>query len=82
MLEEFKQTWYTEYLISLRLLHKDILQTKFENSICEGDIVLIKNPALKRQHWKLGRAISLKPGSDGLVRSVLLKGDEQYKKKS
>ena len=79
MLEDFKQTWYTEYLISLRLLHKDILQTKFENRICEGDIVLIKNPAKKRQHWKLGKVVSLIPGNDGLVRAVkLVKGDEHW----
>ena len=37
MLEDSKQTCYTEYLISLRLLHKYILQTKFENTIREGD---------------------------------------------
>ena len=77
MLEDVKQAWYTEYLISLRCLHKDLLQTKFENTIREGDIMLIKNPAQKRQHWKLGKVISLIPGSDGLVRAVkLFKGDE------
>ena len=47
MLEDFKQAWYKEYLISLRLLHKDILQTKFENSICEGDICPHKKPSSK-----------------------------------
>ena len=80
MLEDFKQAWYTEYLNSLRLLRKVLLQAKIESRICEGDIVLIKNPAKKRQHWKLGKVISLVPGSDGLVPSVkLFKGDEHYK---
>ena len=80
MLEDFKQTWCTEYLISPRLLHKDILQTIFENSIREGDIVLIKDPPQKCQHWKLGKVISLIPGSDGLVHLVkLFKGDPDYR---
>ena len=45
-----------------------------------GDIVLIKNPAKKRQHWKLGKVLELIPGSDGNVRAVkIFRGDENYK---
>ena len=79
MLEDFKEVWYNEYLLGLRLLHKDLHQIKFENKVKIGDIVLIKNPAKKRQHWRLGKILELIPGSDGIVRAVkLFKADSDY----
>lgn len=38
-----------------------------------GDIVLIKNDTLARNHWLMGRVIETKPDSKGYVRSVILK---------
>jgi hypothetical protein len=37
------------------------------------DMVLIKNELQPPQMWKLGRVISLSPGSDGIVRVVTLR---------
>ena len=55
-------------------------QEKFKNRLRVGDIVLIKNPAKKRQHWKFGKVLELTPGSDGNVRIVkIFRGDENYK---
>ena len=67
MLLEFKELWYAEYLIGLRRLHRDLHQVHFQNKIQVDDIVLIKNPASKRQHWKLGRVLELILGDDGNV---------------
>ena len=45
-----------------------------------GDIVLIKNPAKKRQHWTLGKILELIQGSDGNVRAVkIFRGDAGYR---
>ena len=80
MLEDFKVVWFQEYLLSLEHLHKNLHQTNFVNRIKVGDIVLIKNPAKKIQHWKLGKILELIPGSDGIVRAVkVFRGDEHYK---
>ena len=83
LLENFKQIWYDEYLLSLRDSFKDLHNDKFINQVKVGDIVLLKNiqPDVikKRQHWSLARILELIHGSDGKVRSVkLLKGTADY----
>ena len=83
LLENFKQIWYNEYLLSLRDSFKDLHNDKFINQVKVGDIVLLKNiqPDVikKRQHWSLARILELIHGSDGKVRSVkLLKGTADY----
>ena len=81
MLDKFKELWYEEYLLSLRESFKDLHEVNFSNKIKVGDIVLVKNPAVKRQHWILGRILELYPGSDGKVRSVkLVRGNADYQK--
>ena len=61
-------------------MHKNLHQVRFCNKIKVGDIAIIKNPARKRQHWKIGRVLELIPGSDGNVRAVkLFRGDEHYR---
>ena len=80
MLEEFKLIWNREYLLGLRQLYKNLHQEKFSSRLRVGDIVLIKNPAKKRQHWKLGKILELIQGSDGNVRAVkIFRGDESYR---
>ena len=80
MLEEFKLIWNKEYLLGLRQLYKNLHQEKFSSRLRVGDIVLVKNPAKKRQHWKLGKILELIPGSDGNVRTVkIFRGDEGYR---
>ena len=80
MISQFKDLWYEEYLLSLRSLYKNLYENNFENKIKVNDIVLVKNPAKGRHHWRLGRVIELIYGADGKVRSVkLLKGDAKYR---
>ena len=82
MLDKFKALWYEEYLLGLKETFKDLHETKFENRVKVGDIVLVKNPAVKRQHWILGRILEIYPGADGKVRSVkLLRGKADYREK-
>ena len=71
--EHFRQLWYTEYLTSLRQMDKNLYQTKFENKIKVGDVVLIKIPNRKRPYWPLGRVTKAIIGHDGKIRSVELK---------
>ena len=82
LLDKFKALWYEEYLLGLKETFKDLHESKFENRIKVGDIVLVKNPAVKRQHWVLGRIIEVYPGADGKIRSVkLLRGKADYRDK-
>ena len=74
MLEEFKQMWYEEYLLSLREQCKNLHQIKFVNKIRVDDVVLVRGPSTKkRPHWMLGRVLELIYGDDNNVRSVKLK---------
>ena len=77
MLQNFKEIWYEEYLLGLQDTYKNLHDAKFKNRIRVGDIVLIRNPRLKRDQWILGRVLQLYPGNDGKVRSakVLRSGD-------
>ena len=80
MLDEFKDIWYKEYLIGLRDLHRNLHEKSFVNKVRVDEIVLVKNPAHKRHHWKLGRVLELIYGSDNKVRAVkLLRGDVNYR---
>ena len=80
MVNHFKDLWYEEYLLSLRSLYRNLYENDYENKIKVNDIVLIKNPAKGRHHWRLGRVVELIFGSDNKVRSAkLLKGDAKYR---
>ena len=80
MVSQFKDLWYEQYLLSLRSLYKNLYESDFENKIKVNDIVLIKNPAKGRHHWRLGRVMELIYGSDKKVRSAkILKGDEKWR---
>lgn len=48
-------------------------------NIAVDDIVLIINPNTPRGHWPVGRVIQVMPGSDGVVRNVIIKtGTGEY----
>merc|ERR1712082_196446 len=73
-LEEFRNLWYEEYLLSLREQWSNLHETNFVNRVKVDDVVLVKGPPdKKRLYWRLGRILELLPGSDGKVRSVRLK---------
>ena len=59
-------------------------------NLCVGDIVIIKDDNLSRNHWELASVTSVSEGKDGHVRSVklerpahklvlLVRGDEVVK---
>ena len=70
MLENFKDLWYEEYLLSLREAGKERYQKIWENVIKVGDIVLVTRPNKVRAEWSFGRVTELCPGKDGKVRVV------------
>ena len=73
MLDKFHESYYKDYLLSLRESCKDLHQVDFVNKVKVNDIVLIQSPSKPRPYWLLGRVIQLFPGNDKLVRSVQVK---------
>ena len=72
LFEKFKETWYENYLLSLREASRDIYQGAWEDKIRVGDVVLISNPVKVRALWQMGRVLDVLPGKDGKVRCVRL----------
>lgn len=72
VLDEFRDLWYQQYLLSLRETSKDVYQPIWEDKIKIGDIVLISSPIKPRPLWSLGRVTKLFTGADGKTRSVEL----------
>lgn len=68
--EEFRTRWYQEYLLSLRESSRNLYQTKWENLVKIGDVVLIKSPVKERPFWQMGVVMRLIHGDDGRVRTV------------
>ena len=61
-------------------MHRNLNEKRFVNKVRVDEIVLVKNPAHKRHHWKLGRVLELIYGSDNKIRAVkLLRGDVNYR---
>jgi hypothetical protein len=71
-LDQFKDLWYHEYLLSLREVKTDCFQPQWEDRIKVNDIVLISSPTKPRPMWTMGRITKLFTGSDGRTRSVEL----------
>ena len=68
--EQFWTRWRKEYLLTLQVRQKWL--NKHRN-VKVNDVVLVVNDIVPRCHWPLGRVISVKQSSDGLVRSVKVK---------
>ena len=43
--------------------------------VCVDDCVLVRDKNKKRNEWPVGRVVVVKPSTDGLVRSVIVKID-------
>ena len=57
ILNNFKSLWYENYLLSLREHSRNVYQSKWENRIKVGDIVLIKAMNKARPFWMMGRVL-------------------------
>ena len=71
ILNYFWKIWSREYLLELR----DIKQKMYKNSKTQqeiqiGDIVLIEEDKVKRNNWRIGRVNKLFNGRDGNVRGA------------
>ena len=66
---EFWTRWRQEYLSNLQSRSK-WLQTRRNMQI--GDVVMVKDETLPRNHWKLGQVCGTFPEADGLVRKVCI----------
>ena len=85
LMDNFREIWQNEYLLSLRDSYKDLRQENFCDKIKVGDIILVRNikPVFvkRRQYWSLARVLGVIRGHDGKVRSAsVLKGSADYLK--
>ena len=68
--EQFWRKWLREYLPTLQLKNKWFDK---QRNLKEGDLVLVADENTPRGLWPLGVIASVKPGRDGLIRSVSVK---------
>ena len=71
--ETFRETWYNDYLLSMREQAKHLFPGGWQNSIKAGDVVLVQQPNKPRPFWLLGHVLRVNIGNDSLIRSVELK---------
>ncbi|KAE9420746.1 hypothetical protein Angca_000352, partial [Angiostrongylus cantonensis] len=75
LIEQYWNIWNQEYLKSLRETHKLNINNKRGTPITLtiGTVVLIHDPALPRNTWKMARIIDLKQSESGAIREAQLK---------
>ena len=67
LLDQFWTRWKAEYLNNLQTRSK---WNKPQKNLAVEDIVLVKDPDLPRNDWRLARVIETKCSKDGFVRSA------------
>ena len=67
LVQEFWNTWSTDYLRSLQKIHK---WHKPLPNVKVGDLVMVLEATDLLTEWKMGKVIETFPGEDGLVRSA------------
>ncbi|VDP19783.1 unnamed protein product [Heligmosomoides polygyrus] len=72
--ERFWKIWQEQYLTSLREVHKKFTTNRRlgHNIPTVGDVVLVSDPVLPRNEWKLARITNTKQGADGGIREAEL----------
>ncbi|XP_068229591.1 uncharacterized protein [Palaemon carinicauda] len=73
IIENFKKLWFENYLLSLREHSRNLYQSKWENRIKVGDIVLIKAINKPGPFWMMGKVLELISGFNNNIRSGKLK---------
>ena len=69
--------WSTEYLRALRERHR-LKHQAVDNSLAQGDVVIIKEDQRNRNSWKLGIVDQLIVGRDGIVRAAKLRAGKSF----
>ncbi|CAJ0589052.1 unnamed protein product [Cylicocyclus nassatus] len=72
--EQFWKVWQHHYLTSLREKPPKKISRKRlgQETLIVGSIVLISNPVLPRNSWKLARITDIRRGTDGVIREAKL----------
>jgi hypothetical protein len=71
--EDFLRRWKKEYLLDLRSYH-EVRNSRRRPTACRvGDIVLLQDDVRPRHMWQRARIMETKPGTDGRVRTLILR---------
>uniref|UniRef100_A0A7I5ED04 CCHC-type domain-containing protein n=1 Tax=Haemonchus contortus TaxID=6289 RepID=A0A7I5ED04_HAECO len=72
--ERFWNIWQQQYLLALRETHRAQLSNRRQGNEHPqiGDVVLVCDPVLPRNEWRMGRITELKHSHDGEVREAEL----------
>ncbi|ETN69830.1 hypothetical protein NECAME_15066 [Necator americanus] len=72
--EHFWNVWQQNYLISLREMHRKYISSQRHHHLIPkvGAVVLLCDPLLPRNEWKLARITQTNTGRDGQIREVEL----------
>ncbi|VDP54846.1 unnamed protein product [Heligmosomoides polygyrus] len=72
--ERFWKIWQKQYLTSLREKQKTLLTNRRQGQVIPktGDVVLICDPVLPRNDWRVARITDVKQETDGFIREVEL----------
>ncbi|XP_063990952.1 uncharacterized protein LOC135169656 [Diachasmimorpha longicaudata] len=68
--QHFWTRWHREYISDLNLRSK---WSQGEHHIKEGTVVLLKEDHVPALQWALGRVVKVRPGADGIIRTVTVK---------
>ncbi|KHJ89034.1 integrase core domain protein [Oesophagostomum dentatum] len=79
--EKFWNIWQKQYLTSLRETHrKHAIRERQGTQVPRiGDVVLVSDPIIPRNEWKLGLVTDVKISSDGVIREVELRTSTRRK---
>ncbi len=72
--DTFWKRWKQEYLSTLQTRRK---WTDEKPNVQEGDVVLLKDPLVKRNEWPMGLVTKVIPSADGKVRKIEVKTIKQ-----
>ena len=67
MVQSFWELWQKQYLQTLQRSQK---WHKTTPNVAAGDLVMVLDETKLQTTWRMGKVISVSPGSDGLVRAA------------
>jgi hypothetical protein len=70
LMRSFWDRWHKEYLPQLQVRGRWVAK---RDTMCVGDVVIIKEDCTSPSNWKLGRITAVHPGKDEVVRVVTIR---------